>query len=155
MRSMLHSRTVLTLSATNGWAVITADVKAAFLKTGDASRDVYVRPSREFKDRRHYWLLLAAAYGFDESNFKFQTQADVALFSLCLSCVTVATQLFQLKSDGELILLATEDFDEFPIISLTSYVDKFLVELNKRFQFVSAVRDSDILKPFWYECGSK
>lgn len=59
----LGFRIVLTISAINSWIIFRADVKAAFIKTGETSRDVYVCPPRESKDRRHYWLLLAAVYG--------------------------------------------------------------------------------------------
>lgn len=38
---------VESIAALNAWKVYKADVKAVFLKTGKADRDVYIRPPRE------------------------------------------------------------------------------------------------------------
>lgn len=48
------------------------DVKAAFLRSGEAKRDVYVRPPCESKMRSsHLWLLTVAAYGLVNANAKW------------------------------------------------------------------------------------
>lgn len=146
MCPLLEFRNILTLSAINSWIIVRADVKAAFLKTGEASRDVYVRPPREFKDRRRYWLLLAAVHGLVNSNATFQTQADDLLLSILLSCVTVVTQVFYLKSNGKLVLLVAAVVDDLLATDVTSYVDDSLVKLNKKFQFGSIVRGPGIIK---------
>lgn len=89
MRSPVGIRIVLTTAATRRWPLIKADVKSAFLQTGKAERHVYVRSPRESRDKRHYWLLLAAAYGLVNANAKFQVQADELITSIGLSHMAV------------------------------------------------------------------
>lgn len=142
----LGFRIVLTISAINSWIIVRANVKAAFLNTGEASHDVNVRLRRESEDRRHYWLLLAALYGLVNSNAEFQTQTDEILLVLSLISATVVTQLFHFKSNGKLILLVARTVDVLLITGVTSYVDDFLVKFNKIFQFGSVVCDPGYLK---------
>jgi len=62
-----------------------ADVKAAFLKTGSAGRDIYVKPPRESGMKStHLWILLTAVYGLVNANAKWQVQSDRRLFELDL-----------------------------------------------------------------------
>ena len=62
-------RIVESIAAIKGWTIYKADVKAAFLQTGEAHRDVYVRPPRDSKMKSTYlWLLLTAAYGLVNAN---------------------------------------------------------------------------------------
>lgn len=142
----LSFQIILPLLAINRWTILKADVKAAFFKTGEGSRDVYVRLPRKSKDLRHYWLLLTAVCGLVNLNAKFQTQADDLLLSLGLSCVTVVTQLFYLKSNGNLDLLVAKVVGDLLVTGVTSYVDDFLVNFNKKIQFGSIVRGSGIIK---------
>lgn len=80
------------------------------------------------------------------SNAKFQAQADDLLLSLGLSSVTVVTQLFHLKSSGQLVLLVSKVVDDLLITGVKSYVDDFLVKFDMKFQFGSIVRGPGILK---------
>lgn len=69
-----------------GWTLYKADVKAAFLQTGLAQRDVYVRPPRESEMKgTHLWLLLTAAYGLVNANAKWQHQADRVMLDIGLT----------------------------------------------------------------------
>lgn len=65
------------------WKIYTADVKAAFLQTGSANSDVYIRPPKEsgLKSKK-LWLLLTAAFGLVIANAKWQMQSDSCLYKL-------------------------------------------------------------------------
>lgn len=64
MCSHVGMRILISVTVTNSWYVRKRDVKAAFLQTGKGTRDVYVIPPVESKDRgKVLWLLLAASYG--------------------------------------------------------------------------------------------
>ena len=73
-------RILESIASLYGWTVYKGDVSAAFLQTGKAERDVYVRPPRESSMRStHLWLLLIAAYGLVNYNAKWQQQSDQVL----------------------------------------------------------------------------
>ena len=62
-------RILESIASLYSWKVYKADVKAAFLQTGEAKRDVYVRPPKEsLMKSTHLWLLLTAAYGLVNAN---------------------------------------------------------------------------------------
>lgn len=129
----------------NGWIIVRADVKAAYMKTGKAARDVYVRPPREPKYRRHYWLLFTAIYGIVNWNAKLQTQAYELILSLGLSSVTVVAQIFHLNKDRKVVLLVAK-VDDLLITGVKSYVEEFLEKFTKKFEFGSVVRGPDVLQ---------
>jgi len=74
-------RIVESIASLFGWKMYKADVKAAFLQTGSAGRDVYVKPLRESGMKStHLWLLLTVAYGLVNVNAKWKVQSDKRLF---------------------------------------------------------------------------
>ena len=87
-------RIILAFAALKGWIVTKADVKAAFLQTGLALRDVYVIPPRECTNKNVYWLLLAATYGLVNANAKWQSQSDQLFKELGLVQCPLIPQLF-------------------------------------------------------------
>ena len=92
-------RILESLASLRGWTVYKADVEADFLQTGEAQRDVYVRPPREKQTRAtHLWLLLAASYGLVNSNAKWKNQSDTAMYAkFSLSIEACSPALFQKK----------------------------------------------------------
>lgn len=146
MCSPIGIRVILTTAAIRKWIITRADVKAAFLKTGTAERDVYVRPPRESRDRRHYWLLLAAAYGLVNANAKFQSQSNDLIRSIGLSHISLVPQLFHLVEKGELVLLVAKSVDDLLIAGVPESTKKFLSRFNSRFSFRTVVSGPGILK---------
>lgn len=53
---------IVLTAALNRSALTKSDIKSDLLHTGRANSEVYVRPKRESDDKRHYWLLVSAAY---------------------------------------------------------------------------------------------
>ena len=70
------------------------DFTTAFLQSGIATRDVYIVPPKESKDRFVYWLLLTAAYGLVNANAKWQEEIDGYLLSLGFEQSVYIPQLF-------------------------------------------------------------
>lgn len=62
---------IFTIFAAKRLIFVRAYVKAALVKTGKASRDVYVCLPCEFKDRCYYLLIISVAYDLLDSNFMF------------------------------------------------------------------------------------
>lgn len=96
MCSPVGIRKVLAIAAIKKWKVTKSDVKAAFLKSGPAQRDVYVRPPRESKDKIHYWLFLVETNGLVNFNTKFQEQSHDIILNLGLQHLDVDPKQFYL-----------------------------------------------------------
>lgn len=57
------------------WTLYKADVRAASLQTGDAKKDMYVKPPGEIRMRTTVvWVLLTAVYGLANANEKMAVQ---------------------------------------------------------------------------------
>lgn len=68
------------------------EFKSAFLQTGKAKRDVYVKPLPECKTRtKFYWMLLAAAFGLVNCNAKCEEFIDQSLNNLEFSQLVSVT----------------------------------------------------------------
>lgn len=114
------------IAAIRRWRSTRADVKAAFLQARYAKRDVYVRPPREFSDRPHYWLLLAAACRLINDIVQFQSQSDDLTLDVGLSHLPHVPKLFYLHKYGSLTLLVQKIFDDILISAGRSEVALFL-----------------------------
>lgn len=94
------------------WRVVRFDNQSAFLKTGKPSRDVSVRPPAECSQRHFVLCLLdVAAYGLLNANDKWQNLSDDALTSLGLEHVDLIPQLFIIKKNEYVVLVAIEIVD--------------------------------------------
>lgn len=64
MRSPCGVRIVLSIASIKGWRITKDDVKAAFLQTVMAHRDICVNPSRESPYKDHYWPYSSVRLGY-------------------------------------------------------------------------------------------
>lgn len=111
-------------------------MKAAFLQTGEAKREVYVRPPSESRMRStHIWLLLTAAYGIVNSNAKWKNHSDLVMLDIGLRLSTHATQLFYRKEDGRLVLIVARIVEDLKAAGEAGRVEHFMKELTRRFKF--------------------
>ena len=102
-------RIVESIAALHGRTIYKADVKAAFLQTGEAYRNAYVRPPGESKMKStHLWLPLTAAYGLVDANAKWQKQSDDVMFKLGLSWSNYISQLFYKSEAGKMVLVVAK-----------------------------------------------
>lgn len=121
-------------------------MKAAFLKTGPAQKDLYFRSPRESKKKIHYLFLLEATYGLVNATTNFQKQSDDIIINLGLQHLGVVPQLFYLIKDSWLVLLVVKIVDVLPINGITSEVKSFLFDFNKEFSFCTVVSGPGVLK---------
>ena len=118
------------------WKLHKADVKAAFLQTGQAKRDVYVRPPKESSMKStHLWLLLTAAYGLVNANAKWQNQSDNVMLDLGLQQSSPIPQLFFKKEGGRLVLLVAKIVDDLKVAGEGNRAELFLEAFDKKFKF--------------------
>ena len=129
-------RIVESIASLKGWKIKKADVKAAFLQTGAATRDVYVKPPRECGMKStHMWLLLTAAHGLVNANAKWQVQSDELLFDLGLKQCQQVQQLFYRRKNGELVLIVAKIVDDIKVSGEVDFVVQFMKRFNSKFKF--------------------
>lgn len=129
-------RVLESIASLFGWKLYRADVKAAFLQTGAAQRDVYVRPPKESAIMSsHVWLLLTAAYGLVNANAKWQSQFDAVMIALGIAQSKSIPQLFYKKNDGKLTLLVAKIVDDLKAAGTEDNALRFLEEFDKKLKF--------------------
>ena len=127
-------RIVESVASLHGWKVHKADVKSAFLQTGAAMRDVFVKPPRESGMRStHMWLLLTAAYGLVNSNAKWQVQSDQSFFELGLTQCQKIPQLFYRRHNGNLVLIVAKIVDDIKAASADGNAKAFIENFSQKF----------------------
>lgn len=140
-------RIISTVATVRKWRIIRADAKTSFLQTGPAGREVYVIPPAESNQRHNvFWLLLVAAYGLVNSNAKWQHQSDEAFISLGLEHVALVPQLFCLRKDGEVTMLAVKIVDDILLTGTDSSMRLFITEFNKKFTLGEVVHGPNSLR---------
>lgn len=142
-------RIVCSVAALRKWHLSKFDFKTAFLQSGDATRDVYVKPPIECKYRnRFYWLLLAATYGLVNANLKWQHAIDAELTSLGLLQSKLIPQLFYSISNNEVVLIAAKAVDDILLASPRDECDRLITKLQAKFQLSTVVHSPGTLQYF-------
>ncbi len=98
--SPLAFRLFLSVCSLRKLFISKVDFKSAFLQTGPAERDVYVRPPKADKSRFTLWRLNVAAYGLVNANAKWQNQSDALLAECGLRQLAFMPQLFVKEENG-------------------------------------------------------
>ena len=129
----LGVRILLSICTLFHWFPSKVDIKAAFLQSVPATRDVYVKRPRECSDRQLRWRLLVATYGLVHANAKWQLHSDTALLDLGLHAVVLIPQLFYMKRDGKLCLILAKVVDEFFIGGTKSAQEWLIDQLKEKY----------------------
>ena len=134
-------RIVESIASLMKWRLYKADVKSAFLQTGPARREVYVKPPRESAQRAtHMWLLLTAAYGLVNANAKWQVKSDECFFELGMLQCQQIPQLFYKHEGGKLVLLAAKVVDDIKVAGEGDRAEDFIKRFNQKFELGTVAR---------------
>lgn len=118
-----------------GWTLYKADIKAAFLQTGTAQRDVYVRPQRESDIKgAHLWGVLTVSYVPVDANAKCQSQSDPPMYDKELTQSTHVPLLLFQKENGTLVLIAVEIVDDLKTAGESNRTMNFSERFDKKFK---------------------
>ena len=131
-------RIVCSIASLMGWKLKRADAKGAFLKTGRAQRNVYVKPPSESKMRStHLWLLLVAAYGLVNSGAKWQHQSDELIINMGFLQSKHIPQLFYLFVDGSLRIILAKIVDDIILTGEDDDTNAFIEHFNSIYELGS------------------
>ena len=92
----------LAIAANEGFEIISADIKSAFLQGKSLEREVFVIPPPEAKQDGKLWLLEKAAYGLLDGSRLFYLQLKEKLEQLGLKQVSGDLAIFTFHQDGKL-----------------------------------------------------
>lgn len=133
-------RLMLSLVTFLGFSIKTADIKGAYLQSGPITRELYVRPPREWHYTQHYskgkiWKLRKLPYGIVEAGRQWMIAVETWMLGEGgMSRVFGVSQLFvKRNASGSIILLVVKLSDDFLIAGKEAAIDKFLRKLQRRF----------------------
>ena len=133
-------RTVLALTANEGWIIETIDIKAAFLQSRTISHDVYILPPPEARQDGILWKLKKTVYGLDEASREWYFSVKYLLLKNDCKQSSLDKALFRwYNKKGQLeglILLHVDDFllagsDNFAVFVTTKIEDAFRIRKRK------------------------
>lgn len=145
MCSSTGTRFILSVAALNRWNIARTDVKAAFLQTGLAQRDVDVRPTCRSKDKRHYWLLLSVVYELVNASSEFQFQSDEQILTLICHICIVYRRFIYLHKNNNLLLIVAKYVGDLLVTGKPSEGFRFIDTFGAKFIFEAVVHGPGVL----------
>ena len=143
-------RLLLSLVTFLGFRLGMADIKGAYLRSGPVSREIFVRPPREWTGPRGtLWKLTKLLYGIVEAGRKWQkTIEDWMLDTGKLERVFGIGQMFVKRNrHGRICLLVAKVTDDFIIGGLVDEIGTFIQSMKQRFHLGKTV----INQPFFFD----
>ena len=126
-------RTVLAITANEGWIIETIDIEAAFLQSRTINCNVYILPPPEARQDGILWKLKKTVYGLDDASREWYFKKDLLLKNNCKQS-SLDKALFRWYNEkGQLeglILLHVDDFllagsDNFAVLVTKKIEDAF------------------------------
>jgi len=140
-------RLLLFLTVFLGFRLGTVDVKGAYLQSGPITRDIYVRPPREWKGPRGIlWKLVKLPYGIVEAGRQWQKAIENWMLNEAgFERVLGVSQLFRKRDlKGNTVLLVAKVTDDFLMSGTISAMNEFVDSIQSRFKISKAIIDSTI-----------
>lgn len=130
----------MSLGVMLGFSFATADVQGAYMQSGPAQREIYVRPPREFHQRGKVWKLSRLPYGIVEAGRQWLCAIEQWMKECFLmNCVSGVDQLFVRRTEvGDIELLIAKFVDDFLISGTRDSISIFLREINLKFKLGSS-----------------
>ena len=129
-------RTVLAITANEGWIIETIDIKAAFLQSRTINRNVYILPPPEARQDGILWKLKKTVYGLDDASREWYFSVKDLLLKNDCKQSSLDKALFRwYNKKGQLeglILLHVDDFllagsDNFAVLVTKKIEDAFQI----------------------------
>ena len=133
-------RTVLAITANEGWIIETTDIKAAFLQSRTINRNVYILPPPEARQDGILWKLKKTVYGLDDASREWYFSVKDLLLKNDCKQSSLDKALFRwYNKKGQLeglIVLHVDDFllagsDNFAVLVTKKIEDAFRIGKRK------------------------
>lgn len=131
MCSLVEACILLSTAAPQSGRIAQPDVKAAFLHTGRATKDVYVILPRDiFGCRKALKMLLTATYCLVNASAESQVQSNRALTGVGFVTASVIHQLSLLHREGSLAVILTKIVDTLMVAGSPYQTDQIVAVFN-------------------------
>lgn len=107
--------------------------------SGEAKRDVYVLPVKEYSERKHYCLLIAATYGLVNANNKRQKVSGDLFSSIGYTQLLYITQVFFIIEDGDLNSAAAIFVDDVLFTEYKHLVQSTIEKIQSKYELEAIV----------------
>ena len=125
----------LAIAANENFAIISADIKSAFLQGKSLNRKVYVIPPPEANDKGKLWLLEKAAYGLIDGSRLFYLELKNKLEKLGMKEVSGDPGMFTKHQNGKLTGIVCSHVDDLFMAGNETFNSSVVGNLLKLFQF--------------------
>ena len=145
--SLFVVRLLLSLATFLHYRVGTADIKGAFLQSGPITRDIFVRPPREWPSKRGtLWKLRKLPYGIADAGRKWQRTVETWMIEQAgMERVHGISQLFiRRDTSGNVQLLIAKVTDDFLLGGTHASMKHFTELLKQRFDVGKVIIDDKI-----------
>ena len=126
---------VLAIAANEGFDLISADIKSAFLQGKSLSRKVFVIPPPEAKQDGKLWLLQKGAYGLIDGSRLFYLELKDRLETLGMNRISGDSAIFVIHMDGKLIGIVCVHVDDLLMAGNDQFKELVCKKLFKIFKF--------------------
>ena len=125
----------LAIAANEGFDLVSADIKSAFLQGRTLSRKVYVLPPPEAKQDGKLWHLQKGAYGLIDGSRLFYLELKDKLEELGMKTVSGDSAIFTKHEDGKLIGIVCVHVDDLLMAGNENFRNSVSKKLFKIFLF--------------------
>ena len=132
----------LCIAISNGWAINSIDIKAAFLQGLPISREVFLRPPKEANAAGKLWLLKKAVYGLSDASRVWYMRVVEELSKLGMTKSKLDGALFVWKYDGVVQGLIVAHVDDFLWCGSPMFYEKVILNLKQSFKISKENHDS-------------
>lgn len=136
-------RLLLSIASMLGFTIATADVKGAYMQSGEINRDIFVRTFEPVSSPRGMlWKLLRLPYGIVEAGRQWLCAVEHWMTTeYKLAQVFGGVQLFcERDENGRITMLVAKVVDDFLIAGKPASVEMFLDKLGSKFELGSVNR---------------
>lgn len=132
-------RLVVSIGVLLGFCFGTADVKGAYMQSGPAKRDIFMRPPKEYRSRGNIWKLLRLPYGIVEAGRQWLCVIEDWMMNVYfMERVHGIDQLLVLKlPDGSIGLMVAKVVDDFFLAGSVGQIPRFFEHIRRYFKLGS------------------
>ena len=112
-------RLIYSISVTHGMRLAKLDIKGAYPRSGEAKRQIYVRPPTEMGLRSKMFLLLSTMYGLVSAGRKWKRVSDAMILNqMGMQSLIGVPQFFYKIKDEKLVLILAKYVDDLLIAGI-------------------------------------
>ena len=129
-------RILLAITTFLGMRLAMADVSGAYLQSGSITRQIYVRPPREWNGTRgKLWRLVKLPYGIAEARRQWAKTVEFWMtMKAGLERVPGLNQIYVLRNSlGQILMAVAKVTDDFICSGAVALLTEFVEKLKKRF----------------------